>query len=390
MKLLVLAQTPPPVHGQSLMVRTLLEGLPAQGIPLHHVELRLSHDSADIGRWRLEKIATTLMAALTTITARFRHGCDTLYYIPAPGKRGALYRDWLVLALCRPFFRKLVLHWHAAGLADWLEKSATGCERRVSRWLLGRADLSLVLAEALRGDAVYFGASRVRVVPNGIADPAAETMRGSEGAGLDRRIRPRPELAHGAPCRVLFLGLCSRAKGVFDAMEGVARANQRAQAAGGAAATFELTVAGGFASAAEEAEFQARAAQLGGAVRHVGFADETRKHALLAAADVFCFPTAYPHEGQPLVLLEALAHDLPIVTTRWRAIPELVPSEHVWLVEPGAPEAIAEALLAARAAAGRADGARRRHYLAHFTRERHLVALAAALRELERPCQPAR
>ncbi len=41
MKLLILAQTPPPLHGQSAMVRTLVDGLPAPGVALHHVNLPL-------------------------------------------------------------------------------------------------------------------------------------------------------------------------------------------------------------------------------------------------------------------------------------------------------------------------------------------------------------
>ena len=105
MKLLVLAQTPPPLHGQSLMVRTLVEALPAHGVAVHHVNLRLSRDAADIGRWRPAKLWATLAGAFQAIAARFRHGCDTLYYVPAPGKRGALYRDWLVMLLCRTFFK---------------------------------------------------------------------------------------------------------------------------------------------------------------------------------------------------------------------------------------------------------------------------------------------
>ena len=133
MKLLVLAQTPPPLHGQSQMVRTLVDGLPAHGLPLHHVNLRLSRDHADIGRWRPGKLLAVLAAAGRAVAARWRHGCDTLYCVPAPGKRGALYRDWLLLALCRPFFPRLVLHLHNGGLADWLTTHATAPERWLTR-----------------------------------------------------------------------------------------------------------------------------------------------------------------------------------------------------------------------------------------------------------------
>ncbi|MSU23202.1 MAG: glycosyltransferase [Opitutus sp.] len=360
MKLLVLAQTPPPVHGQSLMVQTLVDGLPAHGLALHHVNLRLSHDAADIGRWRAGKIWATLAGALHALAGRFRHGCDTLYYIPAPGKRGALYRDWLVMLLCRPFFKRLVLHWHATGLTAWLETEGTAVERAITRALLGRADLALALADELRVDAAYLTARRIAVVLNGLADPGPSPAH-------------HPPRAPGERSEVLFLGLGSGSKGLFDTLAALALALPREPGA------FRLTIAGGFASAEDEREFHSRAAALGEAVRHAGFANDAQKHALLARADLLCFPTSYAHEGQPLVLIEALAHNLPIITTRWRAIPGMLPaSGGVRFVAAGQPAQIADAMFELRAR-GRPDDALRQHYLAHFTRERHLAALAAAL-----------
>ena len=43
---------------------------------------------------------------------------------------------------------------------------------------------------------------------------------------------------------------------------------------------------------------------------------------LLKAADLFVFPTYY--EGQPFALLEAMAYNVPIVTTSTDGIPELI------------------------------------------------------------------
>jgi len=196
------------------------------------------------------------------------------------------------------------------------------------------------------------------VVANGVIDP---------GVGLQR--------ARGNCCEVLFIGLCSRAKGFFATLEAVARANERVP--GG----FRLTAAGEFPSAADEEAFRTRAAELGDSVRHVGFADEEKKRGLFRAADVLCFPTSYPHEGQPLVLIEALAHDVPIVTTRWRAIPGMLPEENVWFVEPKEAGGLVDALLVARNAPQR-PGVLRGHFLARYTYERHLESLRAALRSL--------
>ena len=56
MKLLVLAQIPPPIHGQSLMVQTLLDALPivAPDIELHHVNLPLSRRDEQAMRHRTQ------------------------------------------------------------------------------------------------------------------------------------------------------------------------------------------------------------------------------------------------------------------------------------------------------------------------------------------------
>lgn len=363
MKLLVLAQTPPPTHGQSLMVKTLVEGLPSRDIAVHHVNLRISRDAADIGRWRGTKVFSTLAAAVRAIVARFRHNCDTLYYVPAPAKRGALYRDWILMLFCRPFFARTVLHWHAVGLGEWLASSATWIERTITRWLLGRAHLAIVLAPELAPDAERLNPRRIAVVPNCASDPGPRPVRETHDA---RRH-----------CEVLFLGQCSRAKGLFATLEAVALANASAP-------HLRLTVAGGFSDDNEEREFHAQLARLpAGLVRYLGVVGPAEKHALFRAADLFCFPTAYPHEGQPVTLIEALAHDVPIVTTRWRAIPGMLPNAHVWFVDAHDIPQIAQTLLAARAIS-RPGGILRAHYLAHFIPEVHLERLRAALLPLDR------
>ena len=368
LKLLVLAHVPPPVHGQSVMVQAMLKGLARHpGLALHHVDFRLSRETAEIGRWRCGKLTSTVRLARQAVREGRRQGCETLYYVPAPpGKRGALYRDWAVMTMTRPYFRRLVLHWHAAGLADWLVTKATWPERAMTRALIGRADLSIVLAESLRPDAASLGARCIEVVPNGVPDPGTPASRPP---------------GH-APFQALFLGLCSEEKGVFAAAEAVLAAN-RSESAPAEKPRFRLMAAGPFAATADAKRMRALTTANPAAIQHIGFAGPTEKRSLFTTSDCLILPTRYAAEGQPLVVLEALAHDLPVIATCWRALPDIVTPECGRLVAGREAACLAEALVDLQRSPLPA-GTRRARFLRNFTLERHLDCLAAALTRLDK------
>jgi glycosyltransferase involved in cell wall biosynthesis len=347
------------------MVQLLLEGLEKhKRIECFHVNSRFSDDIEDIGRVRFGKIALVLKYCWQAIALRFRHGVRCMYYIPASPSRAALYRDWLTMALCRLFFSKLVFHWEAAGLAEWLEREGKRWERVVSRWLLGRPELSVVLAEYNRRDAEYFRSRRTVVVPNGVPDPCAlSSPKGS------------PDVVD--TFNILFIGLCTREKGIFDAIEGVALANGR-----DASRRFRLLVAGEFWLEQERVVFEKRVAELrfpdgSPQVEHRGFIRGKPKQALFEESDCLLFPTYYSAESFGIVLVEAMAHGLPVITTTWRMIPELLPDGYPFVVRPQAPAEIAEALLRVRTRPSEWD--LRRHYLDNFTDRHYLDKMEAAL-----------
>jgi glycosyltransferase involved in cell wall biosynthesis len=363
MQLLVFAHTPPPLHGQSVMVAAFLEGLAHDAeLKLFHVNPRLSRDASDIGRWRPGKIFALLGACFRALQLRWRHGPMYFYHVPAPAKRGALYRDWVVMLLCRPFFTGVISHWHAAGLGPWLENEATAIERGLTRLLLGRVALALVLGEALRGDVALLSPRRVAVVRNGTVDP---------GPNLPRAPRDSTR-----PLHALFVGLCIPEKGIDDAIAGVAEANRERSRQGQPGV--QLSVAGSFPSADAQAAFVAAAKAANVPLQYAGFVTGEAKHALFSSADVLLFPTKYAHETQGLVVAEALAHDLAVVVTRWRAVAEDLPAAAAWVVDPDRPDQIARALLEL-AKTPPPPGAARAHFLSRLTLDRHLAELKAAL-----------
>lgn len=415
MKLLVFAHKPPPHHGQSYMVELLVnslggdarksDGRNASGalpdqITCYHVDARLSDDAEDIGRPRAGKLVPLLKYCAEALWCRLRYGADLFYYVPAPGVRAPLYRDWIVMALCRPFFKKLVLHWHAIGLGEWLDTKARAWERRLTRLLLGRADLSLVLGPFYRDDVARLSPKRIMELPNGIPDPCpdfetAVWPRRQARQELRNRILASSEspITNAGPdgdvYRILYLSLCLREKGLFDSVEAVALLNQKLIGVK-SAMRVRLFVAGKFWHDVERREFETRIKQpdlqrkldnatVEPVVQYLGFASGEEKARLLRDSDCFCFPTYYASEGQPVSLLEAMAHALPLVTTRWRAIPGLFPTGYQGLVEPRSPKQVADALEAFMTTSESIS--LRKQFLQHFTldrfRERFIEALTS-------------
>lgn len=381
MKLLVFAHVPPPHHGQSQMVQYLVDGLrthPELGIEVFHVDARFSDGLQDVGSARGGKVLQLLRYCLQALRMRRRHGIRALYYVPSPPARTPLLRDWMIFALLRPWFRHRIYHWEAAGLGEWLETRATAWERLGSRCLLRHPDLSIVLAEANRRDAEVFHSARTAVVPNAIEDPCPgfESDLGPARRGRLEELRSR-----GGTVRVLFLALNSRDKGLFDALEAIALANRAATTG----LRFHLTVAGAFPEPALEREFgeRCRRPDLMDAVAHAGFVSGPAKSAAWRQADLFLFPTYYASEGQPVSLIEAMAHGLPAITTHWRGIPEMLPDGYPGLAAPRDPHALADRL--GSMALSESGFALRRHFLAHFTVERYLARMASALRSVEAP-----
>ncbi len=87
------------------------------------------------------------------------------YYVPAPGKPVAVYRDWLVMFICRPFFKKVILHWHAAGLAKWLETCVQIRSRAITYRVFKPVDLSIVLSRYNVADAEKLLSQHIAIVP---------------------------------------------------------------------------------------------------------------------------------------------------------------------------------------------------------------------------------
>ncbi|HVM44926.1 MAG TPA: glycosyltransferase family 4 protein [Candidatus Thermoplasmatota archaeon] len=178
--------------------------------------------------------------------------------------------------------------------------------------------------------------------------PPERVVRTPLGVDLARH---RPGRSVGARARlgwdeaevvVLFLGFLNRGKGVFELLEGFARA-------AAARPALRLVFAGEDASAAgvggTRAQLQTRAEELGveERVSFEGFVPRERMASLLANADVVALPYAFSY--QSAVLSRAMASGAPILASRIEGFTQwVVDGESALLVPPRDAPAIAAAL----------------------------------------------
>jgi glycosyltransferase involved in cell wall biosynthesis len=397
-RLMIYAQVPPPLHGQSIMARYLVDGLrkageldlasdtapssdPSLKIAFMHVNPQISADFGDIGRWGPRKLLRVFGFTFKAIGARFRHDLDTFYFVPAPPKRAAIWRDLCVLFFCRLFYQRLVLHWHCIGQPEFIENNLTAPEKWMARLLYGGAALSIALSNYSGREAAYFRPQRSVVVPNGIPDPCPD---------FDVKAWPHRQsraVARAPYYEVMFLAGRMTEKGLFDAMAAVTKANEILAEKNGTR-RFRLTVAGPF-EGEEQAHYESAALELNATqiagkseplTAYKGWVDEAAKRQLFRDADCFIFPTTYPAESFGLVLAEAMAHGCAVITTRWQAVPEVLPAGYDHLVEPRDIDAMAASLL--RCMDAPADRTLRDYFLARFTLDRFVKEMITALGEL--------
>ena len=312
---LVVGQVPPPFGGQAIMIENLLRAH-YDNIQLVHVPMRFSREMDEIGTLNVRKVFHLVYVVASILSQRRKHGCRVLYYPPAGHTKIAIVRDIAILLLVRPFFEKLVLHFHASGLSEHIHYLPAPL-----RWLAskayGRPDCSIRLSELNPDDGHFFGSHQNIIIPNGIADV------GPEYAGIDTsHTRTQTN-------RLLYMGLLGESKGVMVLLQACSQLKRQG-------VDFDLVLAGHPASERFSTTLNGflDAHGMRECVHTPGVLTGKDKWAAFANADILCYPTFFESETFGLVVLEAMQCRLPVVATNWRGVPSLVRHNHTGLIVP--------------------------------------------------------
>ncbi len=292
MRILFIAPLPDPVTGQSLACKVLLDEL----VKDHVVDvIDLSKGGFKQGVNSFQRILSVLR--IVRDAARLQKSADIIYLTVAESYAGNV-RDLSVYSVCFPRLNSLVIHLHGgAGLRDILLGKRT-LLRWVNEFFLRRLGGAVVLGET--HTAVVKNAipkHRVHIVPN-FAEPYLLATAEEVGRKFE----------NAEPLRVLFLSNLLPGKGFLELLDAYLAMNPHAQK------RLVIDFAGGFESAAHEVHFHNRTKDRG-SIRYHGIVHGEQKRRLFHQAHVFCLPTYYPYEGQPISILEAYASGCAVIAT---------------------------------------------------------------------------
>jgi glycosyltransferase involved in cell wall biosynthesis len=360
-KLLCLMHLPPPVHGVTLVnQRVAASAALAERLELDVLPLRFAGAVDELGRITATKLARAAATGLSLAARLAVRRPDAMYLTMSP-HGGALLRDCAYAALARLAGVPRIYHLHARGIGDAL---ATGWRRRLGAWVFDGAWVIHLGPQLAHDTAELADPARVLAVENGVPDDNPSGALAGSGRAVPR---------------VVFLSNMIADKGPLVLVAALAALARRGVA-------LDATFAGAEGDGRTLGEFRAAIERhnLADRVRYVGPVFDAAKHELLAAHDVFALPTA--RDAFPLVLLEAMQHGLPVVTTTVGAIADIVvEGETGFLVPPGDVATLADRLgrLAADPALRRRLGAAgRARYADRFTFEAFERRLTDALTQI--------
>lgn len=344
---ILVGQTPPPHTGQAIIIKILLDGL-QEYFHVEHVRMAYSESVSAVGKITFSKVGELFRLICQTRRLLKKYPDAIFYYPPASPQLVPLLRDIIFLFFVRPLSGLLVYHYHAYGLPEFV--TARRYLSKISKVSYGVADLAVVPTPSCQ----TFEARHVEVVPSGMDVPKAFT----EAEGEEHQA-----------FRVLFVGIHTEEKGIYDLIETVHHLVQKE-------IPIEVHCVGVWRDQTERDRAEALVFdyELQDVITFCGCClgdDLWREYAW---ADVLFFPTHYSLETQGMVVVEAMAFSLPVVASRWHGPRDVVEDGQTGvLCEPGNIEAYANALstlfvdFGQRKEMGRAG---RMRYEALYTRKR--------------------
>jgi len=322
-RIVIIGPTPPPYNGMSVVIANLLESDFRNHFDIISLDTADRRGLANVGRLDLHNVGLALKYGIQYLGILLTKRPEIVYVCVAQNALGYL-RDSLFLAPSLLAGQKIVAHLHGSEFRRFYEQTSF-----VMKWLirltLSHVEKMIVLGSGLKQ--IFEGivpVDRIAVIPNGVKPLSCE----------NKVSRKQSDHKH---FQILYLGTLMKTKGFMEFLRSIPIILKEVPSA-----RFTLVGEHCYPEEMQDAFDFTRDHKLSSYVEFPGILVRRDKERILLESDVFVFPPVAP-EGQPLVILEAMAAGLPIIATPQGAITDMViDGVNGFIVPPGDPAAIAE------------------------------------------------
>lgn len=302
LQIVIAGQIPPPVGGQNLNIARILQLLGEEkDFHVRHWAFRFTPQWTQGRQRSWRKIVELVFVWFRLIKIRLGGPIDLILYPSGGPHLAPVVRDILLLPWAAFWAKKVVLHFHAAGVAEALPTMSKRV-RRLLLWAHNKCYGAISLTEFGKRDPAALGMTKIDAMPLAIEDEP---------------VPPRQPPAQ--PPLLLHLGHLCPDKGTPQLLE-AARAALEA-----GAPPFRLQLVGEplppYSYAQIDEDIQRL--ELEDVVEVAGLKRGKELDTAYAEADLFIFSSVAPYESFGMVLIEAMRFSLPLITTNWRANTEV-------------------------------------------------------------------
>lgn len=316
-RILFVLHLPPPVHGAAMVGKYIHDSrIINDSYHCEFVNLAMAGNMENIGRFSFSK-GISLFKLLWLIKKKMRKMRPLLVYVTPNAGGNAFFKDFIVVQVIKMLGGNVVLHFHNKGVRVNSEKYANDFLYK----LFFKHTKIILLSQLLYPDiSKYVKEDEVYYCANGI--PQIEFKRNK-----------RMQTVH-----ILFLSNLIISKGVLQLLDACKILSEKEldfKCILVGAETGEMT--------AKRLAYEIHTRGVEERLEYLGKKYGEDKEIVWNDADIFVFPSFYPNECFPLVLLEAMQHGLPCVSTNEGAIPDIVEDGRTgFVVEKNNPKQLAE------------------------------------------------
>ena len=305
-RILIIGSFPPPISGVSLANKVISDGLKKS--KEWEVDIINSEYSSNIpavhGAIKIHKFYF-----LKTYLYLYKVLFSNIIYITIGQSFFGVIKYAPFIIFSKLFKKKIVFHLHGGHLLNEYNQ-LYGLKRKAFYFFVSKMDYGIVLSKRLRDNfSEFIKSSKIFELPN---------FYESELRLTEKELLNSKDYSE---IRIIFLSNLIEEKGINVLLEAIKKLHENG-------IKIKIKVAGNIVSNNDLSNYFGKYG-----IEYVGVVNGKAKKDFLLWGNVFCLPTFYRMEGQPISIIEAMATGNLIITTKHAGIEDICTSDNAFFCE---------------------------------------------------------